>query len=80
MAKYKVWDCKIVIPIEAKVPDGFDAPPRTAAINAVVGAGINVCACFSGWAGTLTQTELKIVSEQESPDYPAEAEPCTPTP
>ena len=60
---YKVWDCKIVVPNDAELPDGFDLPPRRAAIEAVENAGITVLSCFSGWGGTLTKIQAKIVTE-----------------
>ena len=60
---YKVWDCKIVVPIDAELPNGFDSPPRTAAVEAVEKAGITVLSCFSGWGGTLTEIEAEIVDE-----------------
>jgi hypothetical protein len=37
--KYKVWDCKIVIDGNSKLPDGFDAVPRMAAQRAIEQAG-----------------------------------------
>jgi len=63
MSDYKVWDCKIVVPIDTEMPDGFDNPPRRAAVKAVEAIGIKVVACFSGWGGELTKTELKIVEK-----------------
>ena len=51
---YRVWDCQIVVSADAQLPEGFDFPPRTAAINAVEAAGIEVVLCFSGWGGSLT--------------------------
>lgn len=59
--KYRVWACKIVVPADAQLPDGFDAPPRRAAIEAVEEAGIDVFGCFSGWAGELTEIELQVL-------------------
>ena len=61
--KYKVWDCKIVVPNDAELPDGFDYPPRKAAIEAVENAGIAVLSCFSGWGGRLTKVEAEIVAK-----------------
>jgi hypothetical protein len=59
--KYKIWDCKIVVPMDAQLPEGFDSPPRRAAMDAVERAGIPVLACFSGWAGNLTPTQEVVV-------------------
>lgn len=56
----KVWDFKIVVSDDAKLPITFDQPPRAAAIDAVEKYGIEVIACFSGWGGTLTEMEAKI--------------------
>ncbi len=60
-SKYQVWDCKIVVPIDSEFPDGFDQPPRRAAINAIEAAGIQVLSCFSGWGGELDAIELEII-------------------
>ena len=56
-----VWFCKIVVDDEVEIPDGFDFPPRRAAINAVESRGIEVSACFSGWGGKLNEPEAEIV-------------------
>lgn len=66
--KYKVWTCKIVVPGDTILPDGFDAPPRRAAINAVERAGILVLDCYSGWNGRLTPAE-KAISDRHTRAY-----------
>jgi hypothetical protein len=58
---YKVWECKIVVPADAELPDGFDQPPRSAAIQAV-SKEMKVNECFSGWGGLLTKDEEKVLS------------------
>lgn len=58
---YKVWECHLVISKNKKLPDGFNTPPRRAAIEAVEKAGIEVLACFSGWGGSLTKTEREVM-------------------
>jgi len=58
---YKVWTCKIVVPADTKLPNGFDAPPRWAAMQAVEATGIPVLSCFSGWGGKLSDSEREIV-------------------
>lgn len=63
---YQVWGCQIVVRGDAKRPDGFDAPPRSAAIRAIEARGIEVVACFSGWGGKLTPEQRAIVEEQDS--------------
>lgn len=63
MAKYSVWECKIVVPAEYNLPEGFDLPPRRAAIDAVAKFGIPVVACFSGWGGELSETEQACVND-----------------
>lgn len=55
--EYQVWCCKIIVPLDAELPNGFDAPPRTAAIKAVEDSGIEVIGCSSGWGGSLTKME-----------------------
>lgn len=67
MGDYKVWECKIVVPADAALPDGFDLPPRLAAKRAVLQAGINVISCFSGWGGTLTDAERQCCEKNERP-------------
>lgn len=66
MKKYRVWSCKIVVPFEAELPDGFDHPPRRAAIEAVEHAGIDVLSCFSGWGGELDKIEEHLVDTKFS--------------
>ncbi len=61
--KYKVWECKIVVPIDSVFPKGFDLPPRTSAIETVEITGVKVISCFSGWGGDLTTGEERIVDE-----------------
>jgi hypothetical protein len=64
--KYKVWECKIVVSEDVKLPDGFDSPPRLAAIKAVEQYGFKVLDCFSGWGGKLTKIERIIVERDKS--------------
>jgi len=61
---FKVWSCKIVVRGDVLIPDGFDFPPRCGAIDAVEKTGIEVLDCFSGWGGTLTETEREIVERK----------------
>ena len=58
MPKYQVWECKIVVPGDAVMPEGFDLAPRLAAVCAVE-EYVPVVACFSGWGGTLSQAEAE---------------------
>ena len=60
MKEFQVWTCKIIVPVNSELPNGFDAPPRTAAIEAVEKAGVKVIACASGWGGTLTKEEQEF--------------------
>ena len=62
--KYRVWECKIVVSADAELPDGFDAPPRHAAEEAVENAGVEILGCFSGWGGSLDEGEEEVVEEQ----------------
>lgn len=71
MSEYKIWTCKIVVLIDAKLPEGFDAPPRRAAIEAVT-QHVPVLSCFSGWGGSLNESELKVVNHNNTPNYPLE--------
>lgn len=61
--KYKVWDCRIVMPADAVTPSYFDHSPRRAAIAAVEAAGVEVIACFSGLGGRLTRLQLESINE-----------------
>ena len=63
MKKYQVWACKIVVRGDVALPDGFDAPPRRAAMDAVERAGIDVVDCYSGWGGELTPAQEKLTDE-----------------
>jgi hypothetical protein len=65
MSKYKIWECKIVVSADAVLPDGFDFPPRRAAIDMVESHGIKVISCFSGWGGKLEKNELACIEKQE---------------
>ncbi len=67
--RYEVWDCKIVVEITDKErPPGFDSPPRMAAIDAVVSAGLNVVMCASGWGGTLSERDKVYIAHNSSGD------------
>jgi hypothetical protein len=61
--KYRVWECKLVIPFDTEVPSEFDAVPRRAAINAVA-PHAQILVCFSGWGGKLTESEQQIVDQE----------------
>ncbi len=65
MAKDKVWECKIVVPGDATLPEGFDLPPRSAAQRAVEDTGVKTVAVFSGWGGKLTDTQLEFVDKKD---------------
>ena len=64
--EYKVWECKIVVPFNAKLPAGFDAVPRSAAQNAVESKGIPTCAIFSGWGGKLDDSEIEAIKSSKT--------------
>jgi hypothetical protein len=61
----RVWECKIVVPADEELPDGFDLPPRRAAIDMIEKHGVTVLACFSGWGGVLTEAEKKAYGESK---------------
>ena len=65
--KYRVWECKIAVPFDSDLPDGFDHPPRKAAMEAVEKV-TKVLGCFSGWGGTLTDTQKEIVEQSPYKD------------
>lgn len=62
---FKVWECKIVVRKDAKLPKQFDEPPRIAAINAVKNGGVEVVGCSSCWGGELTQKEYEEMISQD---------------
>ena len=64
MKKYKIWTCAIVVPGDAELPSGFDAPPRQAALEAVE-RFVEPLACFSGWDGSITPAQRRIVEREE---------------
>lgn len=70
MKKLKVWECKIIVPEDAELPPAFDWPPRSAAIEAVEKAGIEVLGCSSGWGGSLTKGEQDAFEAQATQAYP----------
>lgn len=61
--KYQVWECKIYVPVNSELPNGFDSPPRSTAIRVIVDAGLEVAACFSGWGGRSTTEEEESIGE-----------------
>jgi len=63
--QYHVWSCKIVVPIDTALPEGFDNPPRRAAVDVIASAlgEESVIACFSGWGGGLNASERDFVAK-----------------
>jgi hypothetical protein len=66
--KFQVWECKVVVPA-GELPNGFDAPPRRAVIEAIEAAGVEVWGCNSGWGGSLTDVEKQAFDEQTGTVY-----------
>ncbi len=65
MAK-RTWDCKIGEIDEDLLPDGADQPLRDAVAKAykrLTGRDANFL--FSGWGGTLTESERAVVSDSQ---------------
>jgi hypothetical protein len=60
-AAFQVWECKIVVPHDVILPQGFDHPPRFAAMSAVEKAGVPIMACFSGWNGKLSIHQIRAM-------------------
>jgi len=63
--EYKVWTCKIIVKDEKELPNGFDSPPRNAAIDAIEAHGFNVVSCFSGWRGKVSKLEKAIIDDDD---------------
>lgn len=57
----KVWQCRIMVADDVELPNGFDLPPRRAAIEAIEKEGIEVIACFSSWGNKETALEKAII-------------------
>ncbi|MDD2898972.1 MAG: hypothetical protein PHI31_09695 [Desulfuromonadaceae bacterium] len=64
MEKFKVWECKLVIPSSVELPSGFDAPPRSAVEMVIEGLNIPIVCLFSGWGGSLVESELVVANQQ----------------
>ena len=60
----RVWQCRIVVDDDQELPEGFDFPPRRAAIGACEEAGVEVVACFSGWGHQITPLEESALRER----------------
>ena len=74
MEKFKVWGCKLVIPSSVGLPSGFDSPPRSAVQMVIEGLDIPIVCLFSGWGGTLVDTELVVANQQLANMTDAEVE------
>jgi citrate lyase gamma subunit len=55
------WNCKVVVRNDIGLPNGFDLPPRRAAIDAVENFGVEIIECASGWGGTLSPSQEEII-------------------
>lgn len=64
--RYVAWQCKIIVGLDEneQLPDGFDWPPRHAAIAAVE-KFTEVLLCFSGWNAPLKKEEIEWIQQQE---------------
>lgn len=70
--RYRVWECRVIVPADAPLPDGFDAPPRRAVIDAITSRGIDILRCASGWGHTPTDDELGVLDKEiHYPSQPA---------
>jgi hypothetical protein len=61
---YKVWECRIYVDESAKLPYGFDLPPRMGAIEVIENEGIEVKYCFSGWGRIPIEIELAVIEDR----------------
>jgi hypothetical protein len=62
----KIWTCKIGATIESELPPGSDYPMRQAvemAFREVTGRDSEFL--FSGWGGSLTESERKVVDSND---------------
>ncbi len=66
----KVWECKVVLPDDAELPDGADLPMRKAVRGAVEQMiGRLPSHIFSGWGGKLTELERKVIGDFDLMDH-----------
>lgn len=62
----KIWDCKIGEVSEGELPDGADLPMRDAIREAYLKiTGREPQFMFSGWGGSLTPVQRKIVNNHD---------------
>ena len=62
----KVWQCKLVLPEDANLPDGADLPMRQALQSACEElTGQQPIDIFSGWGGKLTKIEQRLVRSND---------------
>jgi len=64
MSKHKVWECKIVVPANTKLPSSFDGPLRQAVIKTIYEYNMKLLGCFSGWNGKLEPEQEKIIDRE----------------
>lgn len=74
--KYHVWECKVIVDGDRKLPPGFDYQPRSAVQDVIENNGYNVISCFSGWGGKLTKNERVIVNHDAALAQSVEHSPC----
>lgn len=69
----KIWECKIGVTENEKLPNGADAPMRKAVRQAFMEVtGVEDAYCFSGWGAKLTPVEKATVEGTVAPGNYAE--------
>lgn len=66
MSKYQVWECKLIVPENIELPNGFDSPPRMAVKEVMYKHNIPIVALFSGWGGRLDKGEIEYILYKEA--------------
>jgi len=62
----KIWECKVVLPDDADLPEGADFPMRLAVRAACLEmTGKVPTDIFSGWCGHLTEIESELVGASD---------------
>ena len=64
MENYKVWECRLVVPENTVLPDGFDLPLRVAVVRVLEIYDMDIVALFSGWGYEVTDVERRVIERK----------------
>ena len=63
--RHKVWQCRVILDRDEKIPDGFDFPPRQAVKSVMEKYGLNPLAIYSGWGHDTTKSEKEYLKNKK---------------